>query len=420
AFSIFCLLLNFPAHAADLSPTSIEAFADPAIHLRQKPLANSEFRLNLGFIEANRYVIDPLGENPIPSKVIQRRLGLAIGLAMQTELGFTLKDTQSSLPPEDAAIYGSLDHASKPLGGVAWGRWHVLNLDMVSSSVTLQFEPGVSNSSNFHQASQDRSSMAVDLGLRPSSWYRTAVYGSYNHRQHEKYRQSQLGDETQFAWRMALGGNALGIFAETLHRQLEFSSQDDKTMKKLLAHRNTLGLYFGAMGLDFSAYAIIPGKNRYPGLPERGFGASLSMTIGSHAPSPVPPAVPVAREQAASPKRVQAEEVASPQILESSELDEFQLMNADTKKNRAQEQIESEREKAERDIRIQVEADRALEKTAHAAELKKQKLEREQRLEIMQIDEQQAQDYRLESDKEIEQFALPDQEDLNWSGLQNQ
>jgi hypothetical protein len=394
---VLSLLLAGTAPAADLSPNKMAS-------LLQKPLGPAVYRLGLDFIQA---------DDADEQRIIQRHLHLAIGLPAQMEFGFALLDIQEP----------AVDHSSKPLSGQAWVKWNMLQSSLFTAAATFQYQPGLANQESFYQASQDRTSFGLDMNLTPFSWMSTAVYANYSRRQDERLGQLNLGAETLAGARLTLGTENYGFYGEALQRHLTAKNTATEESRKLFAREWQAGLYFGTESIQLKTFALIPDTNRYLGIPERGFGASLTMTIGHQdgqavdrrdQPGDAILAVEKADREAALERKNKATAETEVKVLETSELDEFQLLDKKVQEA-AKNQQETPAEKAERELRESLEAEKKM-----AA----QKVIDDERREASQAYQQRVQDdedayreYKDDVNEEVDRYALPDQEDLNWNGL---
>lgn len=389
------LLLAATAPAADLSPNKMGA-------LLQKPLGTAVYRLGLEYFQADTETED---------RIITRQMTLAIGLPAQFEFGFALLDFQEP----------AVDHSIKPLGGKVWVNWNMLQSSIFRASTTLQYQPGLAGDESLYQASQDRTSLGLDMSLAPFRWMEAAVYGNYSRRKDERLGALILGDETVAGARLTFGTVNYGIYGDASQRHLT------EETRKLFAREWQAGLYLGTDSLQLKTFALIPDTNRYFGRPERGFGASLTMTIGDASPDkPVDlrdqpgdalQATDKADRTAATEQKAKAPVVAADvKILETNELDEFQLLekNAhDAVKN----QQETAAEKAERELRESLEAEKKI-AAQKLNDVKKARPEAAQAYQKRVQDDQDAyNEYQNDVNDEVNRHTLPDQDDLNWNGL---
>jgi hypothetical protein len=372
------------------------------VPLLQKPLSTAVYRLGLEYGQSH---------DESDRQFIQRRLNLAIGLPAQWEFGLGLIDAQEP----------AVDHGSKPLGGQAWLRWNMVQSSLFSAAVTLQYQPGYSTDESLYQASQDRTTLGFDASVQPWTWFSAAVYASYSRRQDERFQSLRLGDETVAGARLSLGTVNYGIYGDALQRHLAAKNQDTRESRKLFAREWQAGLYAGTQDFQVKAFALIPDTHRYFGMPERGFGASFTMLIGG-ASAPVDPrdnpgdalaAVEKAdRENKAAEKMTEAEI----KVLETDELDEFQLLEKKMQ-DHARNQKESPAEKAEREMRQSLEAEKKLEAQKSLDAEKARREAAKAYHQRVQDREDAYQEYKDEVNEEVNQYALPDSDDLNWNGL---
>ncbi len=424
-FPILSLLLATSATAADLSPNNLGPLSNVAQHLMQGPLAKETYRLGLDFVESQTYIMDPAESDPEAQKVIQRRLNLEVGLPWDSEFGLSLMNTQEGYIPESTAAYAAADQSTKPLGLKAWLRWTAIHNSWVSTSLTLQYQPGLADAASYHKASQDRSSLGLDLKIHPYQGIEAAVYSSYSRRKDERYRDQLLGDEKLFGIRLALGTEQLGVFGDAATRYLQSSHSLDQSSKNFFARQYMAGLYVGTQDIKLSAFAIIPDKNRYIGVPERGFGASLSVRLGggSSASTSEPSANAVSAVDKAdrSDPSKNAQQLpikeAEAKIIETNEPDEFQLLNERNAKNSLKNHTETVAEKAEREMRGDLEKEQKKATQKALEEKQRQVNEAEELKQQIRQDDDRVQEYKDDVDQEINRYALPDAEELDWNGL---
>lgn len=397
---ILSLLLAVAAQAADLAPNVSGSLADVPGSLVREPLQSTEFHLGLDYIQGKTDEV----------RNIQRRLNLAVGLPLDTSVGISLIDTQEG-------AMSSVDHASSPMNGLAFVRLNILQSEALIFGASLQYQPGVSHSTSAYQASQDRTTFGLDLTIKPLSYFETAVYGSYSRRDDERYQDLLLGQESQIGLRLALGSASAGFFGDSLQRHLAVKGG---SASRLFARQHTLGFYAGMEALQFSAFTTFPDQNRYPGVQERSYGASVTMRLGAkaHSDKPVEDALKAVDQ---ADKEAKAQEVKAPvettiKMLETNEPDEFQLLER-KEREAAKKQAETAAEKAERQLREGAEAEKKLEaRKAAEIEKAKQDAEKAERQQIRDGDEYY-QKNKDELETEINAYTLPDKEEMNWNGL---
>ncbi len=393
------LLLAATAPAADLSPNKMGA-------LLQKPLPTGNYRLGLAYIQV---------DDEAEQRIIQRQLNMAVGLPAQLEFGLALLDIQESM----------VDHSSEPLSGQAWLKWNMLQSSIFAASATLQYQPGLAHHESHYQASQDRTSLGLDVNMTPWSWMQAAVYANYSRRQDERLGTWNLGTETVAGARLTFGTESYGLYGDALQRHLTAEERETEVSRKLFAREWQAGLYFGTESIQFKTFALIPDTHRYFGMPERGYGASLTMIIGQgqqktvdlrDQPGDALMVTGKADRDGAAQQTVQAPTEAPVKILETNELDEFQILEKKVQ-DAARNQRETPAEKAERELRESLEAEK---KMAAQKALDDEKAKREAAQayqQRVQDDEDAYREYKDNVNEEVDRYTLPDQEDLNWNGL---
>jgi len=389
-------LLAGTAPAADLSPNKMG-------NLLQKPLEAAVYSLGLDYRQADTEVED---------RLITRQMNLAIGLPLQFEFGFALLDIQEP----------AVDHSSKPLSGKVWVKWNMLQSSIFRASTTLQYQPGLASKESLYQASQDRTSFGLDMSVVPFTWMEAAVYGNYSRRKNERLGVLSLGDETVAGARLSLGMTNFGIYGDASQRHLTDPS------RRLFAREWEAGLYLGTESVQLKTFALIPDTQRYFGMPERGFGASLTMTLGGKAAAKrldlleQPDDALVATEKAdrtvTSEPRQKAKTPAETEarILETNELDEFQLLDKKAK-DTVNNQQETAAEKAERDLLESLEAEKKIAAQQMIDDEKARREATQAYQNRVQEDQDAYNEYKDDVNEEVNRYALPDQEDLNWNGL---
>ncbi len=423
-FAILSLSFAAKVQAADFSPNTLGPLADTSRYLQQEPLQVAEYNLSLDFHESRDFIVQTREIEIASSRVIQRRLNLALGLPALTEFGFTIEDTQEG---STAMGYEAADHSSKPLSARTWLRWTALKNSWITAAITVQYQPGLATISSFHQASQDRSTLGMDLKTRPLTWLQSAVYASYSRRHEERTQNLLLGDEKQTGLRLAAGTDAFGIFGDTKFRSLETSDRLRENSRVLFAREYQAGLYVGTKSLHMSAFAFIPDTKRYVGVSERGLGASISLRLGGEPKELADENRPQAEDALVAQTKAESQ-LAVPsvppstelKVLESNEPDEFQLLTEKNKQDAIKNKTETPAEKAERELRQGMEQEKKVE-AAKAKELdKKKQLESDQLKQQIRQDDERYQDYKDNVDQEINRYTLPDQDELNWNGLNPQ
>jgi hypothetical protein len=417
-----------PLVAADLSPSSLipheATLGRPGAALEK----TGDISLGLRFEQAKTFRLSPQSEDTSQASFIQRELQIAARVASRLDLGLALRTSQESLPDLESQVYGQASHKNKPLTTGAWLSWHLLDRPDFRTSLSLQYLAGQGSPFAFHQASQDRSVIGLSQEWMPSSWFQGAVYVLGARRQDEQYRQSfKLGQELVWGTRLSLGPGILHLSADAEARQIEVKTEEeagttrDKTQGRLLR----LGLGSRIQNWDMRVTTMIPTKERYLGVPERNIVFSLSYRFGSSSsaegqgilPEPTRTEEDQTNQDSAPQANAQDAEKAPNQLLEENELDEFQILEKKLS-DEAQNPQESPQEIAERELRSLRDAEKVAESEAlQAAERERaQAYERIKR--ELEAEDQLYNEYRLDVEDEVEQFALPDSEELNWKGLQ--
>jgi hypothetical protein len=123
-----------------------------------------------------------------------------------------------------------------------------------------------------------------------------------------------------------------------------------------------------------------------------------------------------AERTAASEQKAKAPVEADVKILETNELDEFQLLEKkaqDAGKN----QQETAEEKAERELRESLEAEKKMAAQKVIDEEKARREAAQAYQKRVQDDQDAYNEYKDDVNEEVNRYTLPDQDDLNWNGL---
>jgi hypothetical protein len=263
------------------------------------------------------------------------------------------------------------------------------------------------------------------MNVTPFSWMSTAVYANYSRRQDERLGPLNLGAETVAGARLTFGTENYGLYGEALQRYLTAKNIETEESRRLFAREWQAGLYFGTESIQLKTFALIPDTHRYFGMPERGFGASLTMTIGDQnenvvdrrdQPGDALVATGKADREAMLEQKAKAPVEAEVKILETSELDEFQLLDKKAQEA-AKNQQETPAEKAERELRESLEAEKKLAAQKIIDDEKARQEASQAYQKRVQDDEDAYKEYKDDVNEEVDRYALPDQEDLNWNGL---
>ncbi len=422
-------LVSSPLFAADLSPSYVipneGSLGRPGIKLQNI----GDLSLGLRFEQAKNFRLSPDDEAVSDSVFIQRELQIGARIWSGLDLGLAVRANQESQTHEEVLQIETDSHKSKPLTTGLWLQYHLLESSSARTSLSLQYLPGQGSASTFHQASQDRSIIGLSQEWSPSSWFQGAVYVLGSRRQNELYRGSyQLGQETAWGLRLAMGPDVFHVLADAEARQIEVKTEregetlTDKTQGRL--YRLGLGSLIG--NFDMRVATSIPDTRRYLGVPERSLIFSLSYRFGQERKSEdlkdeakISSDTATSQEsEAAAPSKEDEEAPKSGNnSLEESELDEFQILERKLQEE-AQNPQESPEEVAERELRTLRDAEKVAEE-AQKQEEERLRAEDYKRIQKeLESDEKLYNEYRLDVEDDVNQYALPDAEELNWKGLQ--
>jgi hypothetical protein len=453
------LLWSSYASAADVVPTQFKAFetdlARPELQLND----SYSYRLGINYVEGHKYVLHPVGSDLEDASSIRREFNLSLRLPFQLEAGAALYDSQQGSSDRLAAIYGDVNHKSQHLGGAIWARYHLIQSEKLSSSIVLQYERGTADKASFHQASQDKTGVAIHVAGSPFAYTQAGAFLGMTRRQDESFRGSRLNDELLYGTRISIGQPYLQVFGETQVRMLPWkTSTNDKELHASRAYE--FGISGNYNDVSVQASAFIPTTRRYVGVPERGFHLSVQLMLGKKSStstvavssSPAPLADSTTRpalkgeEEKAAPE-VQSiddlnviksnvkeeglgqipvfedrlektkEDMKAADTLTTPGADEFQKW--DEQQTAESQRKETATERAEREYKAQIANDAKLEKAKAAQEIDSKQAERERLLKEIEAEERDARDTKGDIEKELNEYTLPDRDDVNWNGLQN-
>lgn len=447
------LLWSSYAMAADVVPTQFKAFetdlARPELQLKDP----YSYRLGINFVEGHKYVLHPVGSDLEDASSIRRELNLSLRLPFQLETGLALYDSQQATSDRLTAVFGDVKHKSQHLGGAIWARYHLIQSERLSSSVVLQYEAGTADKASFHQASQDKTGLAIHVDGSPLAYTQVGAFLGMTRREDESFRGSRLNDEILYGARISAGLPMVQVFGETQIRILPWKTvTQDKDMYSSRLYE--LGLSGKYRDLTMQASAFIPTTRRYVGVPERGFHISVQMMFGKgSSPAPEAPAPLDPTDRPAINPKDEAAPVNSTQSIDSFDelksdvkeegLGAIPVFKDDLEKGRddkkaaetltlpgadefqkfEEEQAaeskrpESANERAEREYKAQIENDKKLESAKAKQEISNKDAERIRLLQEIEAEEREAHRSAKEIEKELNQYTLPDSDDLNWSGL---
>ncbi len=424
-------LMASQAHAADIIPTSVVPIdRDPFFAIER----DGEWQVGLTFEEMQDLGVDPRVDSVQPSRAIRRGLHVSYAITSRLELGLGIRHHQDTNPlsesPEDR-----MATKSRPLSTAYWGRLHLLRSESVRASVLVQYEPRSGDSTSLHQVAQDKTTVSLELDYSPTSWLRAGVYGLGSRREDERYLDLRIGDEICYGARLSLGPKALHVFGEFGQRELHIKKvlENSENAWRVKGQWIRAGLGTRWDAYELSASVFVPTTERYFGVPERGITIASSFRLGASPPTPRVETRTEKSSQWNGSQTAQAPAWTFPQAdaplrskvpsggaapIESQDPDEFQLFEQTLQEENRKGQVETPQEKAERELRELREQEKLQEAQQQAEEAQRLKVEQAQKARKLQDEIKEDRSYEKEIDDELNQYTLPDSEELNWNGLQ--
>ncbi len=451
------LMWSSAVNAADVLPTEFKAFdidlARPELKLNN-PFA---YRLGINFVEGHNYVLHPIAKNVEDSSSIRREFNASILLPFSIETGLSLYDSQQASSDSPHAIDGDGDHKSQHLGGAIYGRLRLTQSENLNTSILVQYEPGTADRSSFHQASQDKSGIAFHIDGSPFAYTQAGFFIGATRRKDEKFRTSRLNDEILYGTRVSVGSPALQIFTESQMRSMPWKSANSaKSMPTSLSHE--IGFSGNYQDVSAQASLLIPTGSRNVGVPERSFQIALQMMLGkasSKAAASVPPAesddgasikaLPSSPKPLAPPAETESgavfenlktggqdeglgeipifqDEIEKTKngdrpaaVINAPGSDEFEKW--DEQVSSENKRSETATEKAEREYRAQLAHEKKVEKVKSEQAMSTQEAERLRLINEMDKDERETRKSAKQIEDELNEFTLPDRDEVNWNGL---
>lgn len=451
------LLWSSYAIAADVVPTQFKAFetdlARPELQLKD----DYSYRLGINFVEGHKYVLHPAGEKLEKASSIRREINLSLRLPYKLETGLALYDSQQATSDQLTAVYGNVKHKSQHLGGALWARYHLIQSEKLSSSIVLQYEAGSADKASFHQASQDKTGLAIHVDGSPIAYTEVGAYLGLTRRQDESFRVSRLNDEMVYGARLSVGPEAVKAFAETQIRDLPWKSANQKT-DTVTSRQYEIGLSGQYRDLRMQASSFVPTSSRFVGVPERGFKIAVQMMLGKTASTASKELEPEVKAPLAPMDKAPINPKEEPAPATTESIDNFDSIKSDVKeeglgaipvfkdelekskddkkaaetltlpgadefqKFEEQQTVESKSpesatEKAERAYQAQIENDKKLKSAKAEQEISSADAERARLLKEIEAEEREIHGSAQDIEKELKQYTLPDNDDVNWTGL---
>lgn len=402
-----------PAMAADVSLSSFAAFEHDLARPFLWKRAAGDLSLGLSFSRLHAFDLDrPSGQNNNHSQELGAAAAVRLPFAFEVGLGVSSREEREKVE----ALTISRKNALAPL---LWLRWHALESATLRSSVGAQVEPGVKSEGSFQQVGKTRSSVFASQEWSPLSWLHGGAYLGKSWRPFESFGDWQLGDETSFGGRLGLGPAGFHVFAEGVARQLVVKFKDNEAcQQKGQLYRVGLGSQLGSF--DLRAQMLLDQKEDLFGLPREGFLVALHYSLLSDEVAetlaeakPIKPKKP--KKALEGEKKQTAEEGVSKN--EDPELDEFQLFEkSQAVETEYQDQVVPS-EIAERELKALREAAKKEQATEKEMEKQRQQEYEQAIREEVKEDNRIINKYRDDIEEELNQYALPDSEEVNWKGL---
>ncbi len=444
-FLFLTLLWSSSVMAADVVPSQFKAFetdlARPELQLKDV----YSYRLGINFVEGHKFVLHPKNEHLEDASSIRREFNVSLRLPYKMETGLAVYDSQQATSDQLTAVYGDVKHKSQHLGAAFWARYHLIQSDKISSSVVFQYEAGTADKASFHQASQDKSGLAVHVDGSPLAYTQMGAYLGFTRRKDESFRISRLNDELIYGVRLSAGPSIVQAFADIQIRDLPWKSSDQQK-HNVTSRQYEIGLSGQYRDLRMQASSFIPTTNRYVGVPERGFKIAVQWMLGqSSKRSSNEPARGIEANDATAPAVTQSIDSfdAIPSDVKEEGLgaipvfkdedgkvsndpeaeetltvpgsDEFQKFEAEQSAD--SKRPESASERAEREYQAQMKNDKKLESDKEIEKISSADAERARILEAIDADERVLHGSAKDIEKELNQYTLPDSDEVNWNGL---
>lgn len=462
---LFGFLAATSANAADVVPTQFKAFETDLARAELQLDNPYSFRVGLNFAEGHRFLLHPNATGTEDASSIRRELNFSLMLPYRLETGISLYDSQQATGDEPTLLYGKVEHKSQKLGAALYARYHLIQSEGLRSSILLQYEPGTADRSSFHQASQDKTGLAIAVDGTPMEYLQVGGFLGLTKRKDEKFRMSRLNDEVLYGLRFSAGPDAIKLFGDMQIRSLPWRTRArGETMHTGRSYE--IGLSGRYKDIHIQASKLVPTTERYVGVPERGFKIALQYVFGktrSESKDLEKTATPEPLEKLEGAKNpdegMKGETEAAPQPAANS-IDNFEGMGTDVKDESLgaipvfndqipqsgsetiptetlaapgsdefekwettqiaeSKRAETPQEKAEREYRNQL-AQEKLNAEKVAAEDKESDIsEKERLLKELEDEEKKALESADDIEKELNQYTLPTADETGWNGLGN-
>ncbi|MBC7660673.1 MAG: hypothetical protein H7249_13340 [Chitinophagaceae bacterium] len=438
----YLLMLSFlsssVALAADLVPTQFKVLETDLARSELKLTTPYAYRLGLSYDLGRRYILEPMSSNLENATAIRREANFGLMLPLNIEVGASLYGTQ-----ENSA---SVAKTQSSIGGAAWVRYHILQSDSFDSSILAQYEPGVGGKDRFNQLSGARTSVALHVDGSPFVYTQAGLFVGGSSRGDEYYRGSRYNSEMIYGTRVSVGVDAFRLFGEAEVRSIPGKLENGSTVTKN-SRQFEAGFSLKRGSLAFQLAADIATKKVDFGVPDHGYHAGVQWmfdappvskpitrefrrsepevapksniksidnfdALHSDADDQKLGAIPIINDETPRSKRTAK---GGAETLTLPGADEFQKWDAEAaaQKNRP----ETAAEKADKVYRLQVAQEKKAKelkakKDQLAAQAEKARISKEQ-----DLDSPQAKESAADIDKELNQYTLPDRDDVTWNGL---
>lgn len=445
------LALSSWAQAADIVPTVIYPVQEDLARSYLRLQNDWDLRLGFGFSEAERFVLNPTSRDAVDSSSVRRSITATLRLPKKFELGLVGTDGEESTSSEIENIFGKND--GKKTGAAIWLRSYLVQTETFSTAIVAQFEPGMGNRRSFDTPSQDKTSLALTVDYSPSAYAHLGAYVGGSTRNKEKYFGKRLNDEILYGTRLAAGPSLFQLFVDAEFRAMPWKTETGSTNYRMSQFFET-GIAANYKSLSFQASTFVPGKERFIGIPERGFSVSVQYVIGKTSSSaseasksPAPKAdAPKAGDKEAAPaikSQDNLEDLITPSQdqelaplgslpdtraemirdtkpvapITTSDPDEFQKWEELSTKEAKLRNVESATERKEREFRAQAIQEKKDEEAKALADAKAQADEAAKMDAEWEKEMNPSSKTKKEIEKEINQYTLPDGDEVNWDGL---
>lgn len=431
------------AQGADIVPSSLYPVQDDLARPYLRLQNDWDLRIGAGFSEAERYVLNPTSRDAVESSSVRRSVNATLRLPLRFELGLMGFDGEEATAEEVENLFGA--NNGKHSGGAVWLRNYLIQSETFSTAIVLQHEPGSSDRRSFHTPSQDKTSLAFTVDYSPSAYAHLGAYFGGTTRNKERYYGKRLNDEILYGTRLAVGPSMIQLFADVEARAMPWKTAEGKTSYRM-SQQYEAGLAANWRSLSFQASTYFPSTERFPGVPERGFSFAVQYNFGkgsSGAGSDAP--VKASKNESVTTIKSQdnLEDLSSPtqeqelaplntlpdaqaeitrdnkplDPINTTEEDEFQKWDQKASQEAKLSGTETDRERMERELAAQAALEKRNEEAKAVADAKAQAAEEARMNAEWEAEMNLSRSQQRDIENEINQYTLPDGEDVNWNGL---